>query len=252
MGGSEIWIRDGRMVERPTKPNGAVFSDKHLLDQFGMVRIYYDDRGTIVQWNMGCPNWSSLMLVANLLTALAAPFTFKYFNAGWFTETHKSAVDAADRIEALIFKSDVRLSVRAYTSVAIPDLNIIPHTLRLALQTGEAPDNRSIVCAVEPSQENCQVEHVGRDSLIARIWGVSPNSFPCLTGHSYDRAVTPEYFKVAESGKPHYDHVLASMVRPDGERHWYGYHRVILPDLSGDRKRVRVLSELAPVDIRLL
>ena len=39
------------------------------------------------------------------------------------------------------------------------------------------------------------------ESLIARIWGVSPNSYPCLNGHSYDRAVTPEYFKVVTTGE---------------------------------------------------
>ena len=63
---------------------------------------------------------------------------------------------------------------------------------------GTARDNRSVVCIVEPEREISQVEHVGKDSLIARIWGISPNSYPCLNGHSYDRAVTPEYFKVVK------------------------------------------------------
>jgi hypothetical protein len=252
MNGVTMWIRDGAFAARPKKDNGAEFQDKTLLDQFGMVRIHTDSDGTTVQWSMACPNWASLMLTAKLMAACAAPFTLKYFSSGWFTELHHQAAAAADRVEGLIFKSDVRLSDRAYTTVVIPDLDLAPEILRLAWETGDAPDNRSVVCTVEPDREASHVEHVGKDSLIARIWGVSPNSYPCLNGHSYDRAVTPEYFRVVETGKPHYDHVLASMVRPDGELHWLGYHRVILPDVRDGRKRVRIVSELAPVQIQLL
>ena len=252
MNGVTMWIRDGAFAERPKKDSGVEFPDKTLLDQFGMVRIHTDSDGTLVQWSMACPNWASLMLASKIMAACAAPFILKYFNSGWFTEPLAYASIAADRIESLIFKSDVRLSDRAYTAVVIPDLRFVPDILREAWETGDSPDNRSVVCAVEPERESSHVEHVGKDSLIARIWGISPNSYPCLNGHSYDRAVTPEYFKVVETGRAHYDHVLASMVRPDGELHWLGYHRVILPDFKADRKRVRIVSALAPVQIQLL
>jgi hypothetical protein len=247
-----MWVRDGALSSRPQKDGGGQYQDKSLFDLFGMVRIKCSANGTELQWNMGCPNWASLMLASKLVVACAGPFKLKYFNSGWFTEPQPDALAAAERIDALMFKSDVRLSDRAYTHVEIPDLGLVPEVLRHALQTGTAPDNKSVVCAVEPEREFCHVEHVGKDSLIARIWGVSPNSYPCLNGHSYDRAVTPEYFKVVTTGRAHYDHVLASMVRPDGELHWLAYHRVILPELSGGRKRVRVVSELAPVKIQLL
>jgi hypothetical protein len=252
MNGVTMWIRDGAFAAQPKKENGAALQDKALFDQFGMVKIHTDETGTVVQWSMACPNWASLMLAAKLMPACAAPFTLKYFRSGWFTEPLPDASSAEDRIEALIFKSDVRLSVRAYTTVVIPDMDVVPENLRLAWETGDAPDNRSVVCSVEPERESTHVEHVGKDSLIARIWGVSPNSYPCLNGHSYDRAVTPEYFRVVETGRAHYDHVLASMVRPNGELHWLGYHRVILPDLKQGRKRVRIVSEMAPVQIQLL
>jgi hypothetical protein len=247
-----MWIRDGALTATPKRENGAEFQDKALFDAFGMVRILCDSAGTEVQWSMACPNWGSLMLAAKLVTTCTGPYRLKYFNAGWFVEEHEDRAKAADRIETLIFKSDVRLSNRAYTAVAIPDLHIVPKELKAALESGDAPDDRSIVCYVEPDREVSQVEHVGRNSLIARIWGISPNSYPCLNGHSYDRVVTPEYFKVVRSGRAHYDHVLASMVRPDGELHWLSYHRVILPDEKAGRKRVRVISELAPVAIKLL
>jgi hypothetical protein len=252
MNGATMWIRDGQFVSRPKKDNGTEHQDKTLIDQFSMVRMHSDGNGTTIQWNMSCPNWSSLMLAARLTMACMGPFTLKYFNAGWFTESHADASQASDRIEALLFKSDVRLSERAFTSVVIPDLHIVPLNLRDVLSTRTASDNRSVVCNVDAERETSHVEHVGKDSLIAKIWGVSPNSYPCLNGHSYDRAVTPEYFRVVETNQIHYDHVLASMVRPDGELHWLAYHRVILPEVKNGQTRVRVVSELAPVCIQLL
>ena len=132
-----MWIRDGAFAPRPQKDNGSDYQDKTLLDQFGMVLIHTDGKGTLVQWSMACPNWASLMLASKLMAACAAPFTLKYFSSGWFTEPLSDASSAADRIESLIFKSDVRLSVRAYTSVVIPDLQIVPESLRNARQKGD-------------------------------------------------------------------------------------------------------------------
>ena len=39
------------------------------------------------------------MLAAAVLPACVAPFKFRYFNAGWFTETQPDAAATADRIE---------------------------------------------------------------------------------------------------------------------------------------------------------
>jgi hypothetical protein len=247
-----MWIRDGAFATRPKKTNATEYNDKILFDQYAMVRILTDAHGTQIQWNMACPNWTSLMLAAKLASACSGPFTLRYFKSGWFSETLATATETADRIDALIYKSDVHLNERAYTSTVDPDVSAMPAALKSALQTGVAPDARSVICAVDPARESSHVVHIGKDSLIARIWGISHNSYPCLNGHSYDRAVTPKYFDVIATGRAHYDHVLASMVRPDGELHWLAYHRVILPDVQGDLKRVRVVSELAPVDIQLM
>ncbi len=252
MSGVVMWIRNGALSSRPKKLNGQEYQDKALYDQLGMVRISSDANGTTIQWNMGCPNWASLMLASRLMSACVFPFTLKYFNSGWFKENLPDSTSVAERIESLIFKSDIRLSQRAFTKVMVPDLDRTPKALRDALETGDAPSNATVTCAVEPEREYCHVEHVGKDTIIARIWGMSPNSYPCLNGHSFDRAVTPEYFRVVETGRPHYDHVLASLVRPNGELHWLGYHRVILPDIKAGKKRVKVICEVAPIDIQLL
>lgn len=247
-----MWIRDGAFSTRPKKNNSTEYHDKTLFDKFAMVRVKTDAQGTEVQWNMACPNWTSLMLAAKLATACVGPFRLRYFNSGWFTEDIETAMDAADRIDELIYKSDVHLNERAYTAPAPADVSRMPDSLRKVLVSGTASDERSILCSVEPEREISNVVHIGKQTLIAQIWGLSPNSYPCLSGHSFDRAVTPKYFNVVNTGRPHYDHVLASMVRPDGELHWLSYHRVILPELRNERTMVRIVSEVAPVDIRLL
>jgi hypothetical protein len=252
MSTQELWIRDGRIVTHPLQRDGTKVAKRSLLDQQAMVAIAFDDSGTVLEWVMSRPNWSSLMVAQSLVTALTAPFTLKYFNAGWFTENFATAADVVQRIEALIFNSDVRLSDRAYTSESNMNSHKLANHVRTALETGTAHDVDSVICAVEPDGEFTRVEHVGEASLIGKIWGVQPNSFPFVSGNNYDRVVTPFYFKAARTGKAHHDHVLASMVRPDGERHWFAYHRAILPEYHGAQKRVRVVSALAPVEIQLL
>lgn len=247
-----MWVRDGAFATPPKKFNGTEYHEKTLFDKYAMVRVLADNQGTEVQWNMSCPNWTSLMLVAKLMNACVGPFKLKYFKSGWFTETIETANEAADRIDELIYKSDVHLNERAYTATSNSNSSKMPAALRQVLLTGTAPDERSVICALEPEREISNVVHIGKETLIAQIWGLSPNSYPCLSGHSFDRAVTPTYFNVAQTGRPHYDHVLASMVRPDGELHWLSYHRVILPELRSTQRMVRVVSEIAPVDIRLL
>jgi hypothetical protein len=247
-----MWIRDGAFASRPKKANGTEYHEKTLFDKYAMVKVMSDTTGTEVQWNMSCPNWTSLMLVAKLMATCVGPFKLKYFKSGWFTEIVVTSQAAADRIDELIYKSDVHLNERAYTSPANFENQKMPESLRQVLIAGTASDDRSVLCAVEPDREISNVVHIGKDTLIAQIWGLSPNSYPCLSGHSFDRVVTPKYFNVVQTGRPHYDHVLASMVRPDGELHWLSYHRVILPELRAPQKMVRIVSEMAPVDIQLL
>jgi hypothetical protein len=247
-----MWIKDGAFAVRPKKTNGTEYQDKTLFDKYAMVRVLTDTKGTTIQWNTACPNWSSLMLVAKLSSACAGPFKLRYFKAGWFSEAYETAEEAADRIDELIYKSDVHFNERAYIAEVCTDYSKMPEALRRIWNDGTAADERSILCAVEPERETNNVVHIGKETLIAQIWGLSPNSYPCLNGHSFDRVVSSQYFKVVKSGRAHYDHVLASMVRPNGELHWMGYHRVILPEIHNDTAMVRVVSETAPVDIKLL
>jgi hypothetical protein len=250
----EMWVRDGAVVARPVKGDGSNYPDKVLLDQFNMVKVESAPTGTLVQWNMACANWASLLFAVNLVSVCPAPVRVKYFNAGWFEEEIETAVKAAARIESLVFKSDVRFSQRVYLTDDRPALSRIPDELRTVMESGEIPDQQSIQCKVDMDTGMVDVESIGEKSLLGKVWGMVPISYPAMTGHSYDRVVSQPYFHVLRSGKMHYDQVLASMIMPDGERHWFSYHRVILPETS--RKagvhRVKVACARAPVDITLL
>jgi hypothetical protein len=250
----EMWIRDGAMVARPVKSDGTIYPDKALLDQFNMVKIECQASGSLVQWNMACANWASVLFSTNLISVCPAPVRVKYFNAGWFEEVVDSSKRAANRIESLLFKSDVRFSQRAYLTDNRPSPSDMPEDLRAIMELGEAPDEKSIVCRVDTDMGTSNVERIGEQSLLGRVWGLVPISYPAMSGHSYDRVVSQPYFHVLRSGKAHYDQVLASMVMPDGERQWFGYHRVIVPDFSpqSGETRVKVVCERAPVDIKLL
>jgi hypothetical protein len=121
------------------------------------------------------------------------------------------------------------------------------------LDENMAPPDFSVDCVLDEAAGRFRVERIGPKSAIARLWGLSPVSFPCINGGSYDFAVSQAYQKVLKTGSPHYDHVLAAMVRPDGEPVWVPYQRLVMLNSNRPGKRkVTVVSELAPVNITLV
>lgn len=249
----ELWIDKGSFCSRPTRPDGGPISDRKLLHNNNLVKLETGTNGTRVSWVMFGANWASLLFLREFIVTCVEPITLVYFNAGWFEESLGSSVDAAHRIESLIYKSDVRFSERVYIADARPEAASMPEALRSIVEAGEIPDGQSIVCAVDPGLGTSKVEHIGEESLLGKVWGRVPISYPAMSGHSYDRIVSQPYFDVLRSGRMHYDQVLASMVMPNGEQQWFGYHRVIIPDnpLHGV-SRVKVACARAPVEIKLL
>lgn len=250
----EFWIDKGTFISRPERPDGGIISDRKLLHDHNLVKLETGPDGTRVNWVMFGANWASLYFLREFITTCVAPVTLRYFNAGWFEETLETSVDAAHRIEALVFKSDVRFSERVYIANHQPVTGQVPESLRSIIEAGDIPEQQSIVCAVDENLGTTKVEHIGEESLLGKVWGRVPISYPALTGHSYDRIVSQPYFDVLRSGRMHYDQVLASMIMPNGEQQWFGYHRVIVPDVSPAHgsSRVKVACARAPVEIKLL
>lgn len=249
MAGGVRWVGNGRLL--PQIEGGETpESERILLERRGLVKVFADDEGTTLRWSMFAANWASLIFVAEWVQGCPGPVHLQYYAAGWFHERHDLAPDAADRIMHLIEKSDVHLSQTVYIRSAEENRGDVPALLRRALRENAADEECSIDCAYDAAMQAFRVERVGRQSTIAKLWGVNPVSYPCLSGHSYDRAVSRIYPEVSRSGAPHYDHIYAAMASPRGEVVWVPYQRVVLPlHTSGAGRAVRVVTEVAKVDI---
>jgi len=237
----------------PPEPQPEDVRHEHeLIERHGFVKVMQGPDGTTISWAVFTPNWASLYFMMDWLATTSAPYTLKYYLSGWFEECLLDATSARHRIHAIIGKSDIHLSRRAYVQRANPNRPDIPLLLKETLEHGPPPEY-SVDCIYDSVSGKFNVERVGQKSEIARIWGMSPVSYPCMIGHSYDQIVSAAYREVLTTREPYYDHVCAAMVAPDSDVLWCAYQRVILPGaFSGSRKGVVVVSKGAPVDIRLV
>jgi hypothetical protein len=247
----EFWIQGGRIVPRPAGLAGGRSIDRALLRERDLVHIAAGPEGTRIRWVMFTANWASLLFAKEWVKSFFGPYQLEYFNAGWFTETWLDAGQASARIDHLIDRSDTRLSSRVYVQSRTPHLSQLPPALRMCWEAGEGPESSTVQCQLDATSGKTHVNFIGSDSALAKVWGATPVSYPCLPGNSYDRAVSASYHEVVRTGRPHYDHVLASMVHPGGEILWSSYQRIVFPHRTL-RNNVVVVSEAAPVAIAVL
>jgi hypothetical protein len=249
---TDIWMAGGDVVVAPSFKN--LSEERLFLQASSLIKIELRATGTHVRWSQFAPNWVSLTKLCYMVSQFPAPITLHYFNAGWFTEKYAKHFDATSRVERLMASSDVRLSTRTYIETISSNPGSLPAKLRDAWAKGIAPHDQAIVCALNFEQERANVSFVGTKSDLATVWGLSPAAFPRQTGHSYDKTVSQNYFSVIRNDQPVHDHVLAAMTFPEGDIRWLAYQRLIFPSGVDERGRptVNVLTELAPVDIRLM
>ncbi len=250
----EFWIANGLLVARPDGPGEAGLPDRVLLDRKNVVKATVGEDGVTIKWHVAAANWASLHFVKAWIGARTGPFTLRYYLSGWFTETLDEVQSARDRIATIMAKSDVHLSSRVYTREFDPAAHQLPEGLRACFEAGEAPAENSIDCSIDDASGRVKVERIGSHSPIAKLWGMSPVSTPCLSGTSYDTVVSRAYADVLRTGKPHYDHIYAAMMGPDGEVDWIPYQRLVMrhPASRGRRRLVSVVSEITPVEIAVV
>ena len=250
MAAGVLWVKDGRF-QSPQLPAGATALDERaLLHRESFVKITEDETGTTMRWAMFTSNWASLYFAIEWIHGALGPYQLQYYSAGWFNERYEHAWEAADRIHHLIHKSDVHLSQTVYIQDADESREDVPYLLKKALTENAIDEDHSIDCTYDPSSQKFRVARVGAQSTIAKLWGMNPVSYPCLTGHSYDQAVGKIYPEVSRTGEPHYDHIYAAMASANGDVVWVPYQRVVLPlKIGRSKKGVRVVTELAKVDI---
>jgi hypothetical protein len=251
---SEVsWIYRGQPLAPHETLAHADTPDFDLLDRQGFVKITDTTRGTQIEWSVFAPNWASLYFAMEWLHTFPGPYTLRYYLSGWFEEKYNEVNAARNRIDIIIGKSDIHLTRHTFVTEADPYRADIPDLLKSALSEGDVNPNFGVDCVLDESSGKFNVERVGQKSEIARLWGLNPVSFPCLTGHSYDQVVSAAYRKVVLTNKPHYDHVCAAMEARDANVIWFTYQRVILPHRFTDNKKgVVVVSKQSPVDIKIL
>ena len=249
----EFWVSEGRIVSRATDEHGKPCSDRELLQQRDQVKIEVHDTSIVIHWVMSSANWASLFFAKEWISFFDGPFKLIFFNAGWFDETYDTARSAKNRIDNLILKGDVRLSTRVFTRDFLGSATPVASELVDLLKSGVPDQESAVECSVNTESGKVDVDHIGKKSLLARIWGDAHISYPCQTGHSYDKIVSKAYFDAIKYNRPVYDQVLASMVKPTGKIEWVGYHRVIFPSYNPTSKSIHVSVNcaLAPVDIPL-
>ena len=247
------WIARGALTALPDGQILDSVAERELMERQGYVKVTVSPAGTAVKWAVFAANWSSLYFAMEFVATFAGPYRLQYYLAGWFEEEIADAIAARDRIHAILGKSDIHLTSRTFVKDADPDRSEMPPLLREALDKGRADPEHSVDCAYDARTGKFAVRRVGTRSEIARLWGMSPVSYPCITGHSYDYIVSQAYRKVIADCQPHYDHVCAAMTQPNSSVLWCTYQRVILPHKFTDGKKgVSILSKEANVDIRIV
>ena len=249
-----FWIDQGRVVEELPSADGGVASEDIAMHRRGAVKVTVGQGGgTTVMWAVFAPNWTSLYYLMECLRLYPPPYHLQYYLAGWFSETIAESRLARDRIHSLVAKSDVHLLARTYVKEAEPDPKLMPPLLQDAWGDRAVKPDYSIDCVHDDNDDRFKVMRIGPGSPIAKLWGIFPVSYPCLMGNPYDQVVSEIYPQVVRTGEPHYGHVYAAMSLPDRQVRWMPYQRVVLPHRFPDgRMGVTVISEVSPVDIRIV
>ncbi len=252
MDGTEYWVVNGRIDTDPFSPPD-IDSPETLMQRSGGVHVKTGGGGTVVRWAMFASNWASLYYVAEALRNLHGPYTFEFFLSGWFTQTVRDPVEATLRLHDLIVKSDIHLRQKTYVKeMDTENLNTVSNLIGETLVGGRANPDNSVDCVYDPATGRFVVERIGIKTSLAKLYGMSPDSYPCLTGHSYDTIVSQAYKQSLKKEQIIYDHVMAVFPVNDTVNKWMGYQRAIFPHSFGDgRTGVSVVTEFADVEIML-
>jgi hypothetical protein len=250
----EFWISKGCLVPKPEPEDGKPLPERTLLDRYNLVKVTASPKGATIKWFAFGANWASLYFAKEWIGTFPGPYTLNYYMSGWFTEKYDDPLDARDRIDTLIAKSDLHLSSRIYTQSFDPDTCQLPDLIRRTYETGVAPPEASVDCSMDEETGRVKVERIGPQSAIAKLWGVSPVSTPCLAGTNYDKVTAKGYFEAVRTGQPYYDHIYAAMMGRDGEVSWIPYQRIVMPHARkrGRNRMVSVVSEVTQVAIAVV
>ena len=252
------WVYRGDLLDKTPDEQFAFDpswdgSDAALYQRKGLVRLAISEQGTEIAWSMFASNWASLFFAMEWIRTAPEPYKLKYFIVGWAEERFEDAAQAAMRISDLISKSDVHLTTRTFVKDADPSGVRLPEVIQQTLMDGTAIPDISVDCILDDASGKFNVERIGAASTLAQMWGLSPVSYPCRSGHSFAQMVSQAYAKVLKTDEPHYDHIYAALESTDKEVFWLPYQRVVLPHRFPDRRKgVSVVTAVGDVDISIV
>lgn len=253
MQGQRFWIAGGRKL-----PNSSI---EHILDDVeaerfnhdGAVRVTTGALGTEIKWSVFSPCFASLFYVLEWLPAASLPIVLRFYLSGWFEESCLTVDQAINRIEQVIAKSELHLTRRTFVEEFDPKGKMLPPILQKTWTDHTVSPENSIDCVYEEQSRKFRVDRIGSQSTIAKLYGMSPVSYACKSGNSYDEVVSEGYSQVLRSGKPRYDHVLAALRMPDNVVRWVPYQRVVVPRQNSVHSlSVSVVAEIAKIEINLI
>jgi hypothetical protein len=253
MHGQRFWIAGGKKL-----PDSSV---EHILDEVeaerfnhdGAVRVTSGPLGTEIKWSVFSPCFGSLYYAIEWLPLASLPITLRFYLSGWFEETCFTAAHAINRIEQILAKSELHLTRRTFVEEFDPNGKTLSPMLQKIWHDHTIMPENSVDCVYEEQSRKFRVDRIGAQSTIAKLYGMSPVSYACKSGNSYDEVVSEAYTHVLRSGKPRYDHVLAALRMPDNVVRWVPYQRIVVPRPKSDKSMsVSVVAEIAKIDINLI
>lgn len=253
MQGRRYWIESGIIssVLNDLAPLSA--ADERKKFESGHVRLTTGDRGTEIKWHVQTPCLASIFAAMDWLSDANLPLILRFYASGWFEEFHQSHHAAIRRLEDIVARGDRHFTSKTLVKQFEINEKPLPTLLTQCINKPNTALDYAVECAFEDNTEQFTVKRIGPKSVISRVWGPFPSSFPCQSTGQYGQTVSQAYREVLTSGKPRYDHVLASMRMPDNVLFWVPYHRLVMPKLGRvDSSSVLVISELSKVDIQLI
>jgi hypothetical protein len=216
----------------------------------GAMRVVFGPLGTELRWSLDAPCLASMIAAAELLRGWPEPYLFRYEVGAWAEERLVSASDAVKRLAQLMAFGDrpmLRSAIFKEASFADP---IRTPILARIQRLGSAQPDQAVECLFDDDEGAFTVVRIGQNSMIGRIFGTDPYSYPCKAGGPYGRAIGQSYLRASTHQIMIYEQVLALLPMPDQIRRWVPYHRLIVPEKRANGTRlIRVYSEIASVDI---
>ena len=251
MHAQRYWIENGLMKLVPMGALETPAEDRQHFEE-GDVRITTGSAGTEIKWHVLSRCIASLFVAQQWLRSCDAPCVLRFYADGWFEEFHSDSKSASQRIEDTIMRGDRHVTSKIFIHEFETDPKMLTPLLAASLTDPEAVRDFAVECVLEEMTGEFQVETVGPRSAVAKIWGTFLHSYPCQTASNYSHTVSEAYSQVLATGRPRHDHVLAAMRMPNNEVFWVPYRRLVMPRAGSAKPGVTVISEITPVDIRLI